>query len=293
VGTFIRNAAYVNNLALWQAAVDVNPHHARAWNNLAGAYRTLKAFEQSQACFEKALSLKPDEKYALTQLPRVLATLSKSESPTASSGQAIELAVRLITLFPDQPRHRLSLIKLLDKLGHHERAEQECVRLIADLQPTGALAKKTQKRPRWDIPTLDGNPVAETHFHWAEALAVSDATVYFQQGVVLSEMQQTAKAMEKYRQAIQCEASHEAAWNNLAMLLAREGRTQEASHAYRQALYWKPNYPEALDNYGNLYARAQQYREAIALYERALQVDAEYQPAQAHLAAARRRLENE
>jgi protein O-mannosyl-transferase len=307
--TFTRNQAYVNNLGLWQSAVNLNPHHARAWNNLAGAYRKLQDYEASRECFEKALQLKPDDKYALTQLPLVLTTLSQRDKNNAYGDEAVELAQHLVQLFSDQPRHRLSLIKLLDKLDRNAEAEQECRRLLAELQSSNTLAEKARKRPRWDLPMLDGNAIAETHFLWAlllikrkaweeswhhleqaQALADSDATVYFQQGVVLGEMQQIEAALEKYQQAIALEVSHEAAWNNRAMLLAKQGRVTEAAQSYRQALYWKPAYPEALDNYGNLFARAKQYAAAVALYERALKVDAGYKPAQEHLVIAKQRL---
>jgi tetratricopeptide (TPR) repeat protein len=301
--------AYADNIALWQSAVAVNPHHPRAWNNLGSAYRTAQNWSEAQRCFEQALALKPDDKFALTQLPIVLASIAADDKNTAREERAIALAEELIRLNPDLPRPRLAFIKLLDKLGSNERAEQACQQLVHDLQQPGELSRKAQKRPRWDMPMLEGSPLAETHFLWgmllkkrqaweaclthfavAEALAPAEASVYFQQGVVLMELQRTDEALAKYQAAIRCECSHESSWNNLAMLLAKQGQTIAAAHAYQQALYWKPQYPEALDNFGNLYARAKKYREAIALYERALAIDAEYQPAQQHLATAKQRM---
>jgi tetratricopeptide (TPR) repeat protein len=306
--TVYRNALYANDVALWKSVVAVNPQHPRAWNNLAGAHRLKREHAAARDCLETALRLKPTDMFALWRLPLVLLDLAEKKQDPQLRATVRSLGERLMEAHPTNARHRVTFIKLLTALGETDEAEQACVALAATLSdPT--LAKEFQrKRPRWDSPTLDLDPLADTWFQWALILhargdtqgaweklalarqrAAADPAVPFQQGVVLAAAGRHSEAEACYRQAIDLDTSHEVAWNNLGVLLVQLQRAQEAAECYRTALYWHPEYVEALDNLGNWYARSRRYREALALYERALASDANYEPARKHhdLALAR------
>jgi len=70
------------------------------------------------------------------------------------------------------------------------------------------------------------------------------------------------------------------AYNNLGVVMAREGRLEEALSHYSTALRLYANGPEVHNNLGNALARQGKFQEAIGHLSRALQIDPEY--AEAH-----------
>ena len=58
----------------------VDPYNANAIGNLGIAYATLGDGERARACFERVLSLRPDDPFARAGLRRILAPIASSES---------------------------------------------------------------------------------------------------------------------------------------------------------------------------------------------------------------------
>src|SRR5947209_18421231 len=72
-------------------------------------------------------------------------------------------------------------------------------------------------------------------------------------------------------QAIKLQASYPDtlpnAWNNLGLLLTREGRTAEAIPYFQQALELSPDHLVALENLGNAYRAQKHWDEARKVLE--------------------------
>jgi protein O-mannosyl-transferase len=74
------------------------------------------------------------------------------------------------------------------------------------------------------------------------------------------------------------------AYNNLGVILVRQGRVQEAMEHYQQALRFNPNFAEAHYDLGDALIRMHKPQDAVAHFERALQMRPDWVAAQNNLA---------
>lgn len=107
----------------------------------------------------------------------------------------------------------------------------------------------------------------------AEALAKADAYIKanprdpqmrFLRGVVLSEQNKPAEAIDAFTKLTQDYPELPEPYNNLAALYANRGELDKARAALESAIRLNPNYATAHENLGDVYARlaAQQYAKA-------------------------------
>jgi tetratricopeptide (TPR) repeat protein len=96
-------------------------------------------------------------------------------------------------------------------------------------------------------------------------------------GSVYLKQDKTIEARNSFERATNLPASYPDtlanSWNNLGLLLTREGRTAEAIPYFQQALRLSPDHLIALDNLGNAYRQEKNWDDARKTLERALQVN--------------------
>lgn len=95
-----------------------------------------------------------------------------------------------------------------------------------------------------------------------------DATLRFQQGVMLAEQHRTAEAIKVFQRLTQDVPDMPEAFNNLAVLYAEQGQVDKASATLEQAMRTRPNYGTAFDNLRSTYSRM-----AGRAYAKALQIE--------------------
>jgi tetratricopeptide (TPR) repeat protein len=136
--------------------------------------------------------------------------------------------------------------------------------------------QSSQKSPKVRVITIesDAERLAE-----AQRLAASAQT-----------MREPAKAIERYRQAVKAYPDFPAAWNNMGVLLLREGRFREAAEAFLAAGDRAPSDPRPLYNLGLSWDRAGYLVDALDHYSEALNRDPNYLPALRGAVRAERRL---
>lgn len=91
-----------------------------------------------------------------------------------------------------------------------------------------------------------------------------DAAMRFLRGVMLSEMQRTAEAMEAFNRMIEDFPDLPEPYNNLAVLHAAQGQIDRARELLENALRHDPSYFTAHENLGDVFVRLAQ-----RAYERA------------------------
>lgn len=102
---------------------------------------------------------------------------------------------------------------------------------------------------------------------------VSDGQSYFRLGIILERKQQTAEAMQAYRQALEIDPSQGKAEVNVGTLLARAGRLDEARVHLGRGVALDPLSAVGWTNLGQLDQLQGRKDEALVLYRRALTVD--------------------
>jgi tetratricopeptide (TPR) repeat protein len=117
---------------------------------------------------------------------------------------------------------------------------------------------------------------AEASFRLALRDDPSSAEALYGLGSVSLKQEKTGEARASFERALKLHASYPDtlpnAWNNLGLLVTREGRTAEAIPYFQEALRLSPDHVIALDNLGNAYRQRKQWDEARKVLERAVAV---------------------
>ena len=135
-------------------------------------------------------------------------------------------------------------------------------------------AREAIAQKRFDVATvrLDG----------LLALRPREPQARFLKGVVQTESGDTAAAIATFRALTEDFPELPEPWNNLAVILARQGDWTGARMALESALATAPDWPVAHENLGDVYARL-----AAIHYERATTLDRDNKSAAAKLTLAR------
>jgi len=82
----------------------------------------------------------------------------------------------------------------------------------------------------------------------------ADANVHFEEGLKLQEAGNYKGASEKYKRAVQTDATYAEAWSNLGYTYRKQGSFKKAVKAYKKAIKLSPNLAEAHEYLGEAYA---------------------------------------
>lgn len=127
---------------------------------------------------------------------------------------------------------------------------------------------------------------AETLWHDTLAKNPSAWMAYNNLGVVLARQGRIAEAIRRYRQALRIKPDFAEAHNNLGYLLVGQGRIEEAVRHCSEALRIRPKYAEAHNNLGIAFATQGKIREAIRQFAAAVRIRPDYADAHNNLGIA-------
>jgi tetratricopeptide (TPR) repeat protein len=103
-----------------------------------------------------------------------------------------------------------------------------------------------------------------------------DADAWYFLGNTYSGIDQTAKAIEAYQQALHINPEDAAVWNNLGNAYKNSNQTSKAIEAYQQAIRINPEDDSAWYNLGIPYKDSNQIPKAIEAYQQAIRINPEY-----------------
>ena len=131
-------------------------------------------------------------------------------------------------------------------------------------------------RPAFADELADARALANSG-KYAEALTITenfltqkpnDAKMLFLKGLILTEQNQTAKAIAVFTKLTEDQPGSPEAYNNLAALYASSGQYDKARTALEAAIRTNPAYATAFENLGDVYAKL-----ASQAYDKALQTN--------------------
>lgn len=211
----LRKGEFEESLACFEKAVGMNPRASGAWLGKAVALDGLRRYEEAIASVDAAITLHPD-----------LAVAWNKKG---------ELLVRGFQRYEDA----LLAFQRAQQLGHSAAAEG-----IAVCQ--NALASQQPAAPK------------------------EDAGVWIQRGADFDAQGNTDQALASYEKALEVEPSSGQAWFGKAIVLGKLGRHEEELACYDKALAIAPEFGGAWFNKGRtLGGRLKRYREALTCFEKA------------------------
>lgn len=131
------------------------------------------------------------------------------------------------------------------------------------------LSNTADLESRKDWPAL-----LEHSLRWTKDQPGSDTAWWFL-GMAYAKVNQHAKSIEAYLQALRINSGHASAWYNLGISYGKTGQSSKAIDAYQQALRINPGLSAAWHNLGNAYGKVGQSSKAIHAYQQALRIHSE------------------
>ncbi|HEX4157586.1 MAG TPA: tetratricopeptide repeat protein [Rhizomicrobium sp.] len=290
-------------LALYEAAIRLNPDVAAAHCNCGLALQALSRIDDALRSYDRAIALQGDYADAHYNRAVALRQLNRLED-------AVQSYDRAIGLNPAHAEAHGNKANALRDLGRPDEALQSLDRAIS-LKPDFVQAHYNRgnvlqdlKRTREALESYDQAlgfrpDLAEAHHNRANALrdlgrceeAVHGydraillhpglAEAYYNRGNALQALGLLNQAVESYDGAIERDPAHAAAHNNRASALRKLGRPDAALRSCSRAVALRPGVAELHCNLGNVLQDLKRHAAAVECYDRAIAIEPRY--AEAH-----------
>lgn len=238
--------------AVYRQVLAQEPSHVEARLSLAALCQGLGRLPEATACYQRAVSLKPDAQ-AYNSLGICQARQQQREAALASFQQAIALR-------PDFAHAHNNLGNVFKELGRFDQAlasYQQAVRLKPDFaEGQNNLGNLLRDMRRFDA--------AEACCREAIRLKPDFADAYNNLGAVLLEQGRRDEAEACYRRALELKPYFAEAHNNLGNLLREQDRIDEAIYSLREAVRLQPEFADAHGGLGMALLRRGSFEEAAA-----------------------------
>ncbi len=235
--TFLRNADYRSDLALWTDTVAKCPANGRAHNNLGKAVFAAGRPTEAVAHYQAAIRLQPAAPEPYNNLGLALAQLNRP-------AEAINHYQEALRRQPKYPEAHNNLGNSLLAAGRRDEAGthyEEALRL----KPGWAEAHSNLANVR-----LEQGRTAEAIQHGEEAVRLEPgyAAGHYNLGNALVPAGRLPLALTHYEAALRLRPDYADVANNLGNVLVELGRLPEAISRYEQALQLKPDYADPRRN---------------------------------------------
>src|ERR1700735_46077 len=277
----IEMQAYDAAIAHLRAALVLAPSDVESRNRLAVAYQAKGDLDNALQQVAKILARDP--KSALGYYTR-----AKIYSDRNQDAAALPDAVKVVELPPQNPRGRSRLEKFLWRAPKGEGAEQakeRCQRAIATLEPLlemSAQDSETLFLISRAYECAGQSEQAQKTLAAFEASSKNDqetkenqtqAKHLVQQANELALKNDFAGSVDLLQQAIAKDATHGAAYSQLAKLYYSAGDIEKASGAISQALELDPYQPDFLYVRGKIFEKQGKLEEALGAFQRTTTVN--------------------
>ena len=237
-----------------ERALDVAPHHAETHFLLARAREGLGQWDRARRSYEAACDHDASPNRRVSGINEAIREVARRDRVVLVDSERV---------FREQSEHGLVGFNLIEDYVHpnekgHQIIAWELWRAMAGEGWLGDAASVNRE--------LFDRVVANRTTASAEANAIW----HFNQGVILENQSQWARAIDKYQRAVELEPNLPLALHNLARLLHKQGEPQEASRYVDQLLKIAPDHAQGRVLCGNLFADQQRWDDAIKEYRRAV-----------------------
>ena len=240
--------------------IGMDPKNAIAYTRLGDVRAFQKRFAEAEKSYEQALEFDPRAAEALQELTNLLVFQKQQD-------KAIRRVQLQVAKVPDNANYHFLLGQLL-LAGHRPaEAELESQRALAlDKSSSGAMLLLAQARQ--DTGHLDEAEAAFDRLMQENPKSPDPCVAY---GLLEEQRGNWRRAEELYRRALDLQASHPAAANNLSYLLLEHGG--EANYALSLAQIARRGMPESASTADTLawaYYKNGMYDSAIKLFQEAI-----------------------
>ncbi len=223
----------------YRCALERNPDHPEAWNNLGLALKHLARGDEALAALCRAVALKPDFSEAYNNLGNLFRDQGRLDEADRAYRRALALDPRNAGVL-----YNLGGVHLVaGRLDEARRAYEEAIAL----RPAFAMAANNLAVA---LNRLDQAETALAVLEKALALEPENAEIHNNLGIVLERLDRLDDALRHCRRAVALRPDSAEGYNTLGVALNATGRWAEARSAFTRAVRLKPDFSEARFNHG-------------------------------------------
>ena len=263
--------------ACFTKAVRIKPDYVEAHNNLGNTLVRLGKPEQAAASYGQALKIRPDFAEAHNNLGNALCDLGKFEKAVSNFAKAVQIK-------SDYAEAHFNLGNALGHLGKTGEAVSSFTNALR-IRPDYAEAHRSLGNVLQDLGEHEG---AVASLMNALRIRPDYAEAHFNLGDALANLGKLEAAVASYRRGLEIEPNHAQAHNSLGIVLRDLRKPEAAIGCYDKALEINPDYAEAHNNRANALRNLGELAEAVAGYERALEINPDYVGAHRNLSTAKK-----
>lgn len=254
VGTHLRNRDWLDEETLWADVTRKSPNNGRGWMNYGLTQMRKGRVAEAKALFLHARNFTPN--YAVLEVNLGIATAALKEAGAEQHFQ------RALSLSPDYAGAHYFYARYLIDHGRTPEATLHLRRamqidagdpnprrlLMAVLAARGESAELS--RIAQETLSVGPDPDAQAYVGGRVPIRLDrdDAASWYTAGLGFTQQNRHIDAALCYRMAVQRDAAHADAWNNLGWSLYAAGLREEARSAYERALALHPTHERARNN---------------------------------------------
>ena len=267
----ILSAAYMGlkdtekTIASYQKALQLNPNHTDAYNNMGMALYDQGRFGEAGESYQKAIKLEPNFADAHYNLGNAL-------KQTGDLKQAIASYKACLAINPNDAEVLLNYGNSLKNYGDFDQAIEAYAQTLK-INPNSAAAQTNMDNADEEKAEIDKN-VAD--YARIAKLEIGSAEIVSFTGTLLKAKGYLDAAIDSYKQAIKIKPDTAEAYINLGNILNGKGELDGAIDSYKQALKIKPDYAEAYYNMGISLKEKGEQDAAIGSYKQDIKIRPEY-----------------
>ncbi len=259
---------------LYEAALEVSPNLASAWNNLGTIYMKERNYGGALTALQRALRIEPDcadPYYNLACLcalqKNVAESLSYLKKAVSADGEARKWALT------DEDLKNLHGHSEYEKIIREEKGESPGLIIgQSGLNPQHARAAKKD----WAQASHSEQKGKEEAQHVPQVPGATDeAAILYRNALAYHREGSLTKAKELYEAALEISPNLASAWNNLGTIYMKERNYGGALTVLQRALRMKPDHADPYYNLACLYALQENVATSLSYLKKAVSVDGE------------------
>ncbi|EKU98480.1 TPR repeat-containing protein [Leptolyngbya sp. PCC 7375] len=253
---------YVEAIASYDKALNINPDDHNAWIGKGTALEKLRKYKEALISHNKALEIKPDDALGWYNKGVQLGQLGRDEEAIASYDNAVNIN-------PNDHNSWNNRGNSLVNLGRYEEAIASYDKAV-EVNPNDHNAWNNRGN---SLTNLGRYEEAIASYDKAVEVNPDNHSAWYSRGNSLANLGRYQEAIASYDQAVEVNPDDHLAWYNRGISLASLGHYQEAIASYDKAVELKPDDHNSWNNRGNSLANLGRYEEAIASYDQAVEVN--------------------
>ena len=240
----------------------MKPQEIETYCRQADVFKKQGRLDESVACYQQALALKPDSAEILYDLGNTYHSQRSYQNAVRCYQKALELKPNLVEAVYNLANTFMDQGNLEAAISHYQRA------LV--LEPAFANAHFNLGIAYFELSQWDQAIAA---YQNALAFKPDSADIYYNMGLAHHMQKKLDMAFACYQKAVELKPGFPEAYNNLGSVLQDQKNHRAATAAFQKALDSKPDYADALYNMGKSFHELGRYPEAIACYQKALRIN--------------------